>query len=92
MADFRYRHPHNVAGKFYTDLRCLDCVVCREAAPAIFSRDETLNSSYVSRQPTTREEIATCEECLARCPCQAIGDDGDGGDWSVPTEATGKRT
>lgn len=88
MADFRYRYPQNVPGKFYTDIRCLDCFVCREIAPAIFKRDDVHNFAYVFRQPATAEEIALCHDCFDRCPCRAIGDDGDGNDWSVPSEAT----
>ena len=83
MADFRYRYPQNVPGKFYTDILCLDCYACREIAPTIFRRDEVLNISYVCKQPATPEELAQCHECFDRCPCRAIGDDGDQQDWAV---------
>lgn len=88
MADFHYRLPQKAPGKFYTDVRCLDCFVCRDIAPAIFKSEEAHNFSYVARQPETPAELALCRECLDRCPCQAIGDDGDTNDWTVPREAT----
>jgi ferredoxin len=81
MAHFRHRHPDNVPGKFYADILCLDCTGCRDIAPTIFFRDELHNSSFVCKQPETAEELIQCEECVARCPCNAIGDDGDEHDW-----------
>jgi len=83
MADFQHRHPKTAPGKFYTDVLCLDCFVCREALPAVFVLDEENQETYVVRQPATKEEVAICEDCLRRCPCEAIGDDGDRHDWSV---------
>lgn len=83
MADFQYRHPKNAPGRFYTDVLCLDCFVCREALPTVFVLDEAKHTSYVGRQPSTKEEIAICQDCLRRCPCEAIGDDGDIQDWTV---------
>jgi ferredoxin len=83
MADFHYRHPKTAPGRFYTDVLCLDCFVCREALPAVFVLDEAKHTTYVSRQPSTKAEVAICEDCLNRCPCDAIGDDGDTQDWTV---------
>ena len=83
MAEFQHRHPQTAPGRFYTDVLCLDCFVCREAVPAVFVLDEGKHTTYVARQPSTTEEVAACEECLRRCPCEAIGDDGDIQDWSV---------
>ena len=83
MAEFQYRHPFTASGRFYVDERCLDCFVCREALPSVFVLDEAKHTTYVGRQPSTDEEVAICVECLRRCPCEAIGDDGDTQDWSV---------
>ena len=54
MADFRYRYPQNVPGKFYTDILRLDCYACRKIAPAIFRRDEVLNIPTSSSSPRRR--------------------------------------
>lgn len=83
MADFRHRYTENIPGKYYTDILCLDCTVCREIAPTIFRRDEVHHTAYVVKQPSTPEEITLCEDCVARCPCEAIGDDGDLHDWAA---------
>ena len=96
MAEFRYRHPENAPGKFYTDGRCLDCDFCREIAPEIFRRNDVNDSSYVAKQPSTPEEVELCEDCASRCPCNAIGDDGDLYDWNaapdeIPAEITETR-
>jgi len=92
MADFRHRYAENVPGKFYTDILCLDCTACRDIAPTIFARDDLHNSSYVFKQPSTAKEIAQCEECVVRCPCEAIGEDGDMHDWSEPPDWTAERS
>jgi ferredoxin len=83
MAEFRYRYAENVPGKYYTDIRCLDCDFCREIAPTVFRRDDVHDSSYVFQQPSTAAEIALVEQCVARCPCEAIGADGDEYDWNA---------
>ena len=83
MAIFRHRHAQNVPGKFYTDILCLDCTGCRDLAPTLFLRDDIRNISYVSKQPETPQEIIQCMECVLRCPCHAIGDDGDEHDWAA---------
>jgi len=70
------RYPDNVPGKFYTDNNCIDCDLCREAAPAHFDRNEE-GFSFVKKQPTTPEEMAACVEAKDGCPVEAIMDDGD---------------
>ena len=62
MADVANKYPQNVAGKFYVDDQCIDCDLCRETAPANFTRDDDGGHSYVFKQPTTPEEEALCEE------------------------------
>jgi ferredoxin len=86
MAEFKHRYAENAPGKFYTDVLCLDCTVCRDIAPTIFIRDDVHNTSFLMRQPGSAEEVALCEECVRRCPCEAIGDDGDVHDWSEPID------
>ena len=86
MAEFRFRFPGNVPGRFYTDSRCLDCYFCRNTAPMVFRRDDTYDVSVVYHQPDTPEEIELCERCAAHCPCEAIGSDGEEHDWSIAPE------
>ena len=76
MADASSKNSENVQGKFYVDDQCIDCDLCRETAPANFSRNEDSGHSYVSRQPETPEEEALCREAMEGCPVDAIGDDG----------------
>ena len=76
MADRRDRLPENVAGRYYVDVQCIDCDVCRVTAPANFQRDEQKGYSYVFRQPASPEEEAQSQEAMDSCPVEAIGDDG----------------
>jgi len=77
MADNEDRNPENVAGAFYVDSQCIDCDLCRETAPANFTREEDEGYSYVFKQPETDEERELCMEALEGCPVEAIGEDGE---------------
>ena len=76
MAEREKRHPENVPGKFYVDVQCIDCDVCRVTAPANFQRSDTNPYSFVIRQPNGADEQAQCEEAMDCCPVEAIGSDG----------------
>lgn len=77
MADVSNRYQQNVQGLFYVDDQCIDCDLCRETAPANFTRDDDGGHSYVYKQPETDDERAQCEEAMAGCPVEAIGSDGE---------------
>jgi ferredoxin len=77
MADKSQKWPENVSGKFFVDNQCIDCDLCRETAPGMFTRNEDGGYTYVSRQPVTDEELAQCKEALEGCPVEAIGDDAE---------------
>ena len=77
MANKSDKWPTNVSGKFYVDQQCIDCDLCRETAPAFFTRNDEGGSSYVHKQPGSEEEAALCMEALEGCPVEAIGNDGD---------------
>ena len=77
MADPENKYEDNVTGKLYVDDQCIDCDLCRETAPANFTRQEEGGYSYVFKQPENDEEVALCEEAMEGCPVEAIGDDGD---------------
>ena len=40
MADATNKYPENVEGQFYVDDQCIDCDLCRETAPANFTRND----------------------------------------------------
>jgi len=77
MAEIQDKLPENARGKFYVDRQCIDCDVCRDTAPKNFTRYDENGYSYVYKQPETPEEFEFCEEALAACPVEAIGDDGN---------------
>jgi ferredoxin len=77
MADIANKYPDSVAGKYYVDNQCIDCDLCRETAPANFTRNEDGGYSFVFKQPASPEEEAQCKEAKEGCPVEAIGDNGD---------------
>ena len=77
MADQENSYEDNTKGKFYVDDQCIDCDLCRETAPNIFTRQEEGGYSFVYKQPEDDEEVSACEEAMEGCPVEAIGDDGD---------------
>jgi ferredoxin len=76
MAFVEDKLPENVLGGFYVDSQCIDCDVCRDTAPANFTRYEENGYSYVYKQPETAEEVEFCNEAMNACPVEAIGDNG----------------
>ena len=76
MADLANKYPENVAGTFYVDDQCIDCDLCRETAPANFTRNDDGGHSYVFKQPENDEEANLCKEAMEGCPVEAIGNDG----------------
>jgi ferredoxin len=76
VADPNDRVEENVAGAYYVDMNCIDCDVCRDTAPDNFTRSDENGYSFVYKQPDTEDERAMCEEAMAACPVEAIGNDG----------------
>lgn len=60
--------------RYYVDWQCIDCEVCRANAPANFMRSDN-GYSFVHKQPETEAEWQFCEDALAPCPVEAIGND-----------------
>ncbi|MEM7144020.1 MAG: ferredoxin [Verrucomicrobiota bacterium] len=79
MADLENKYSDNVNGAFYVDDQCIDCDLCRETAPANFTRNEDGGYSYVYKQPEDDEEKELCNEAMEGCPVEAIGEDGADG-------------
>ena len=76
MANKADKWGENATGKFYVDQQCIDCDLCRETAPAFFTRHDECGYSFVHAQPQTEDDIALCMEALEGCPVEAIGEDG----------------
>ncbi len=76
MADPNDKVPGQAPGRYYVDSQCIDCDLCRETAPANFTRNEDGGYSYVYKQPESPEEEALCKEAMEGCPVEAIGSDG----------------
>ncbi len=77
MSDQKDRVKENVPGPFYVNSSCIDCDVCRDAAPNNFTRSFKHAYSYVNKQPETKVEREACEEALTACPVEAIGKDSE---------------
>jgi ferredoxin len=76
MPDPNDKVPGQPPGRYYVDTQCIDCDLCRETAPANFTRNDEEGFSYVFKQPETDEEEALCQEAKDNCPVEAIGSDG----------------
>ncbi len=77
MADATRKVADNIRGRFFVDDTCIDCDLCRETAPANFTRQESQGYSYVHKQPASAAETAACQAALEECPVEAIGEDPD---------------
>jgi ferredoxin len=76
MADKTKKAGENVAGRWYVDVTCIDCDLCRETAPENFIRQDEGGFSYVFRQPATPAQEAASYAAMEECPVEAIGNDG----------------
>jgi ferredoxin len=74
MADPNERFEKNVEGRYFVDVTCIYCDLCRETAPTVFAEDKESGIAYVFKQPETDEEHELARESLAGCPTESIGD------------------
>ena len=77
MADKSQKWKDNTAGDLFVDQSCIACDACVLTAPKNFAMHEEDGHAYVSKQPTTPDEIALCKEAMEGCPVEAIGNDGN---------------
>jgi ferredoxin len=77
MANKDAKNPNNTDGKFYVDDQCIGCNACVVEAPDFFKMDDDEGVSFVYKQPSNDDETTTCENALAICPVEAIGNDGE---------------
>jgi len=75
MGDKQQIYEDNVSGTWYVDKKCILCSVCSEAAPSNFKEASTGDHDIVYKQPVSAEEVQQCEEAMAACPVEAIGND-----------------
>ncbi|WZO96710.1 ferredoxin [Isosphaeraceae bacterium EP7] len=73
MADKTRKVAENVPGRYFVDVTCIDCDLCRETAPGNFSRQDKARYSFVSHQPLDPAEETACMVALEECPVEAIG-------------------
>jgi ferredoxin len=78
MGDREQRYGDNVPGRWYVDRKCILCSVCSEAAPKNFKEADSNDHDICFKQPEGEEEIRQCEEAMAACPVEAIGNDAEG--------------
>ncbi len=77
MADKTRRFEDNVPGKYYVDEDCISCGACIDAAPNNFKESDDGDHDVVFKQPENEEEEKQCQDAIAECPVECIGDDGD---------------
>jgi len=75
MADKSDMVPENGPGKYDVDSNCAVCETCVELAPENFASQEE-EYAYVKKQPEDEAEEEACQEAMASCPSDSIGDDG----------------
>lgn len=63
----------NVDGDFFVDSSCIDCDLCRQLAPASFSRTDRRAQSFVQVQPRDPAEQHRALMALVTCPTSSIG-------------------
>ena len=73
MADINEKWEKNKPGPWFVDKSCIACDACVLTAPDQFSMDEDDGHAFISKQPTTQEEEALCQEASEGCPVEAIG-------------------
>src|SRR5688572_13455088 len=71
MADARRAYPENISGDFFVDDTCIDCDLCRQIEPAVFS--ERSGHSVVHHQPKSAAQTRKAAMALVTCPTGSIG-------------------
>jgi ferredoxin len=76
MADKTKKFSQNIEGKYYVDDQCIACDACVVEAPKFFAMNDQEGHAYVKLQPLSEADLKDCENALAGCPVEAIGNDG----------------
>jgi ferredoxin len=72
MARSRDRLRENAPGDFFVDSTCIDCDLCRQLAPKVFTRDDRRGQSVVAHQPANDAERHRALMALVTCPTASI--------------------
>ena len=76
MADKSAKLKENCDGSYYVDDQCIACNACITEAPDFFIMNDEEGYAYVVKQPSNPAETQLCENALAACPVESIGNDG----------------
>jgi glyoxylase-like metal-dependent hydrolase (beta-lactamase superfamily II)/ferredoxin len=71
MANPSRAYPGNISGQFFVDDTCIDCDLCRQISPSVFS--EEYDHSVVHHQPESVAETHRAAMSLVACPTGSIG-------------------
>ena len=71
MATPQRSYASNVPGMFYVDDTCIDCDLCRQIAPGVYSEES--DHSIVHHQPKDLAEQQRAAMALVACPTSSIG-------------------
>ena len=85
------RIQQNINGKFYVDINCINCSICAEIAPGIFTTNHDEGYEYIFKQPESGEEKALVEELIELCPASAIQSDGQVGSTIIRGDEMNRR-
>ncbi|SDG05251.1 Ferredoxin [Methanolobus vulcani] len=76
MAMKENKFDENIDGAYYVDADCIGCNLCVSNSPQNFKMKDDDSTAYVFKQPENEKEKQACENALAECPVDAIGNDG----------------
>ncbi|MBT3983427.1 MAG: ferredoxin [Bacteriovoracaceae bacterium] len=65
----------NIPGNYFVDDQCIACDACVTEAPNFFEMNVDEGYAFVKMQPETPDQISDCENALAACPVEAIGNE-----------------
>src|SRR6516162_8283360 len=71
MASLQRSYPSNAPGSFFVDDTCIDCDLCRQISPTVFTEES--DHSIVDKQPKSAFETKRAGMALVACPTGSIG-------------------
>ena len=71
MATLQRSFSSNVPGTFFVDDTCIDCDLCRQIAPKVYTEES--DHSIVYHQPENEADVHRAAMALVACPTGSIG-------------------